>query len=118
MSLATNIKGRLAVKVHQAKNFKKCDPYFKLVVDDLSAKSSQKNSCTEGVWNYELSVDLDGSQDNFELQLWDYDKWSKDDLVDTTGKMTLKSAIQQWNGKGTLWINMQNGSKVEITMKL
>jgi Ca2+-dependent lipid-binding protein len=118
MSTAANLIGRLSVTIGTAKNFEKCDPYFKLIVDDLDAKSSKKKSCTEGTWNYELSVDLDGSQDNFELQLWDYDKWTSDDLQDTTGTIPLVTALANWNGQGPMWVNLNNGAKVQITVCL
>lgn len=118
MATASNLKGRLSVKILRAKNFSKCDPYFRLEVDDLNTESSRKNSCTEGTWNYEMNVDLDGSQDNFELQLWDYDRWSSNDLQDTTGKMPLVTALANWNDQGPTWVNMEKGAKVELEVHL
>jgi Ca2+-dependent lipid-binding protein len=117
MATASNLQGRLSVTIGTAKNFEKCDPYFKLIVDDLDTKSSRKNSCTEGTWNQNLSVDLDGSQDNFELQLWDHDKWSSDDLVDTTGQTPLVTALANC-GQGPMWVNFKKGAKVQITVDL
>lgn len=118
MATASNVVGQLSVRIIQAKNFKKCDPYFKIVVDDLQTTSSKKSSCTEGKWNETLTVDLDGSQDHLELQLWDYDRWTKDDVQDTSGTLDLCSAISNWNGQGPTWVNLNKGSKVQIDVVL
>lgn len=117
MSLTSNIRGSLEVTIVSAKNFEKCDPYFKLTVDDLHTKSATKRSCTEGTWNQRLTLDLDGSQDSFLLELWDYDTWTSDDLVDTTGVLQLQTVIQEWTSDQT-WVTMKNGAKVCLSVKL
>lgn len=117
MSLTSNITGSLEVTIVSAKNFEKCDPYFKLTVDDLNTKSATKRSCTEGIWNQRLTLDLDGSQDSFLMELWDYDTWTSDDLVDSTGKLPLQTVLSDWSGDKT-WVTLQKGAKVCLSVKL
>jgi len=117
-STASNLKGRLSVTIVQAKNFDKCDPYFKLICDDLDTKTSKKKSCTEGTWNEEMSLSLDGSQDNFEIQMWDYDKWTSDDQQDTTGRISLNEALTNWGSGEPTWVNLKKGAKVQFSIRM
>lgn len=114
----SNIRGQLTVTIIQAKNFDKCDPYFLLNVGDKQAKSSRKNSVTEGKWDEKLSVDLDGSEFNVEIVLMDWDRITSDDREDTTGKIPLTEFVSKYNGKESLWIKMEKGALVKIEVNL
>ena len=47
MATASNLKGRLSVTIGTAKNFEKCDPYFKLIVGQIFTCTRQINATSE-----------------------------------------------------------------------
>jgi Ca2+-dependent lipid-binding protein len=98
----------------------KCDPYVKITVGNTQIKTCTKNNVSnEAEYNQKMSLNLDGSEDYLEIAVWDYDRWSKDDLVATTGKVSLKEVVNNWiNDNKPVWINMTNEPPTKIYLKL
>lgn len=48
----------------------------------------------------------------------DYDRFSSNDLQDTTGKLPLVTALANCNGQGPTWINLNGGAKVLVDVNI
>ena len=123
MSLASNFRGTLFFRVHELACLQtKCDPYVKLSVSGgRDSKTSRRNNCRDSAhFDEETSVSLNGSEDWLQVEVWDWDRLSSDDLVATSGRVPIAQVIQLWTGsdRGDVWINLRkDGSEDPVKLR-
>lgn len=110
---SVNLKGLLSVKVVQGKGFEKCDPYVVLNVDTKSDKTHTGVSGTSCVWNKELQIPITGSESKMSLVLMNHDIITRDYKVGSLD-MALSEFLNDYNIKGSTWVTLDDGSKLEI----
>lgn len=121
MSLASNYVGRLSFDVDKVAQLpEKCDPYILLKVAGNEVKTKRQNDCRNGAtFNQEISLSLDGSSDWVEIVVMDWDRWSKDDLIATSGRVPIADVLNNWGTGDYVWVNLDTyGKKKKDPTKL
>ena len=109
MSLSGNFVGTVTFDIDCVDNLpEKCDPYVLISTGGNKVQTKHLNDCTNSAsYSQTLSLSLKGSEDYFTFDVMDYDRWTKDDLVATSGRIHVRQVLEQWAGTGDyLWINL------------
>jgi len=106
-----------ARKVDAADLNGKSDPYIKIVVDGKEIKkTSIKKRTLNPVWNETFAVEIDGETfKKIDLELFDWDKFSKDDSLGTvtlTPQILADCPSQRWHkirplGSGEVYLDLK-----------
>jgi len=125
MALASNFVGALNVHIDKVTLLpEKCDPYVKIKAGTTELKTSHLNNCSnDAVYNKTLALSLDGSEDDFVIEIWDHDNWTPDDLLATSGKIPISKVIKEWCTGQAQWINLtrvkgdkNDPTKIHVTL--
>jgi len=124
MSLASNFVGTLTVDVIKVSALpEKCDPYVVIKAGGNEVKTARKNDCRdEATFNQTLALSLDGSEDFVQIDLMDWDRFSSDDVVATTGEVPLRDVLA-WGTGEPVWVNLERKTgdkshKTKLRMKV
>jgi hypothetical protein len=115
MSLASNFVGTLSFDVDKVAALpEKCDPYILIKAGGNEVKTKNLKDCrNDATFNQRISLSLDGSEDFVSLTVMDKDRWSSDDVVATSGDVSVSEVLNQWGSGDHVWINLtsENGDK-------
>lgn len=122
MSLAAGFKGHLSIDVMRLRQLPKCDPYVVIKAGGNEIKTQHKNNCeNEASIDQEVVLRLDGSEDDFEIIVMDYDRWTRNDLVASTGRKPIGQVIHEWITGSDVWLNLNPKSgdtPVKVQVKI
>lgn len=109
MSRTAGFKGHLSINVMELRKLPACDPYVVITAGGTKVKTEHKNNCeNDARIDQEITLRLDGSEDDLEIIVMDYDRWTSDDVVATTGRKPLEEVMDQWITGSDVWLNLKS----------
>ena len=107
MALASNFTGTLSINILKVSALpEKCDPYVLIKAGGNEVKTSRKNDCRdEATFDQKIALSLDGSEDFVQIDVMDWDRFSSDDVVATSGEVPIKDVLA-WGTGEPVWVNL------------